>query len=390
MLVLFICACSDYSDDAIEYIDVNGARVVKIYPEKIKNEAKVKFSDWFEDIRLIELESTPESLIRYIGRTYVGEKYIIVSEPFEGILMFSADGKFLRRIAEVGKGPGEVEDPNRNIFVDENNDRLYVTDNNLHPKKVGCYELLTGGHSYIPLVFTGGEMGIRDVIVMHDSLMYCTKMTMMGVPSNQPVYCQTTSGRLVWEMDKTHPLGLNSATIDLSEGDLYFNYLFAGDTLYRLDGQELTPIILLSSERPRSYLQEEPGSISMALQHLTGDTFRGGFSVLEEFYTRENSNRQMPRYSTFWFLLDTKRGKVERFDYLENDFLGLEEKTNFQIGHNGVGVTRLEAIDLIHKADSVSRIPGISGELKNRLENILETVDENDNPYLLIGRLKKF
>ena len=102
----------------------------------------------------------------------------------------------------------------------------------------------------------------------------------------------------------------------------------------------------------------------------------------------ERFNRQMPRYSSFWFILDTRKRKVEKFDYLENDYLGLNEKINYQIGHNGVVVSRFDAIDLIQKADSVSKLPDISKELKTRLENILETVDENDNPYLLVGKLK--
>ena len=389
VIIILMSACSQSADEAVKYVVVKGEKVPVINPEMIQDETEVKFTDWFEDIRLIKLESTPESLLRYIGRGYVCNKYIIVSEPFEGIFMFSPDGKFIRKIAGIGKGPGELEDPNRNIFVDDKNDRLYVTDNYLHPKKVGCYELLTGHHRYIPLVYTGGEMGIRDVIVLEDSLMYCTKITMMGVPSSQPVYCQTTSGRLVWEMDKTHPIGLNSATINLSEGNLYFNYLFAGDTLYRLNNQELKPLVILSSEKPRSYLNEEIGSISMSINHLSGDIFSGAFSILEDYYTRENSNRQMARFSSFWFILDTGKDNAVKFDFLQNDYLGLKEKTFYQIGHNGVVLSRIDALDLIQKADSVLELPDISGELKNRLSNILETIDENDNPYLLVGKMKE-
>ena len=61
-IVILISSCSAPSDEAVEYVDINGQKVPIISPEMIQDETEVKFSDWFEDIRLIELESTEGSL----------------------------------------------------------------------------------------------------------------------------------------------------------------------------------------------------------------------------------------------------------------------------------------------------------------------------------------
>ena len=168
LFILMLSSCSQPSDEAVEYVDVDGQKVPKIFPEMIKDETEVKFTDWFEDIRLIKLESTEGSLMRYVMRTYVGEEYIIVASPFEGIMIFDSEGKFIRPIAPMGKGPCELNpnDPNRNIFVDEKNNKLYVTELQMNSKNVKCFDIETQECSTIPLVYKGNELGIRDIIVV--------------------------------------------------------------------------------------------------------------------------------------------------------------------------------------------------------------------------------
>lgn len=110
--ILFILlagiACSIPKDEAVEYVKVNGEKIPKIHVEKITDRTELKLSDWFEDIQLIELESTEESIFGVARRSFVGEDYIIISTSVKGILMFSSKGAFIKVLAKVGKGPGEV------------------------------------------------------------------------------------------------------------------------------------------------------------------------------------------------------------------------------------------------------------------------------------------
>lgn len=386
---LLLNACSTPSDIAVEYVEVNGKKIPKIWVEKIQNETEIKFTDWFEDIRLIPLESTENSLIRYTMRTYVGEDYIIVSTVSNGVLMFNAKGKFMRAVAPHGGGPGEVTDANRNIFVDEKNNKLYITDSQLHRDKLLCVDIISGEIDYIPYMNTGGEYSIRDIIVLQDSLMYCTTMAVKGRKSSNPVFCQTTSGKLLWELQKTHPLGLTNAGINLIDGKIYFNYIFAGDTIYQLLDQDLIPVAMVSTDKSRSYLEKEVGSMSVGMSPITDNWFKGSFSYVEDLVIDERSGRVRETMSDRQsFVFNTESGRAELIGQIHNDYFGFDEKFYLQFHYNGKGVVTYQALDLLEMADSVVNLPDISKELKSRLENILQTVDENDNPYLLVGRLK--
>ena len=392
LFILMLSSCSQPSDEAVEYVDVDGQKVPKIFPEMIKDETEVKFTDWFEDIRLIKLESTEGSLMRYVMRTYVGEEYIIVASPYEGIMIFDSEGKFIRPIAPMGKGPCELNpnDPNRNIFVDEKNNKLYVTELQMNSKNVKCFDIETQECSTIPLVYKGNELGIRDIIVLQDSLMYCTTMHFASAKSDNPIFCQTTGGEFLWEIKKTHPLGLHDGSIRLVGDKMWFNYNFAGDTIYQLDNNELIPKAILSSERERSYFVKEPGSIYIGMYPITENLFLGSWATIERVEFDERSQREREQMSDRQgFVFNIETGQAQNYGKIKNDYLGCDEGFYLQFHHNGMGVANYQAVDLITMADSVSKLPNISKELKSRLDNILETVDENDNPYLLVGKLKK-
>lgn len=389
MFVLFMSACSAPSDIAVEYVDVNGDKIPKILVEKITDQTEINFTDWFEDIQLINLESTEESLVRRVMRSYIGEEYILISTVGKGILMFSRSGEFIRAVASHGNGPGEVIDANRNIFVDEKNSKLYATDMMKHRDKVVCIDLISGSNVYIPLKYTGGAIIVRDIFVLDDSLMYCSTMHSPGRPSNNPVFCQTTSGKLLWEIEKSPPEGTADGSIRLSDGNIIFNYTFITDTIYQVKNQELSPLIILSSERPGAFLVKDEGSIYMGLRQVNSDWFIGNYIIVKDVVFDEQIGRERNVFSErkeFVFNLST--GQAKNIESIKNDYLGWDEDFDLQFHHNGIGVVSYQAIDLLEKADSVIKLPNISKKLKNRLEHILQTVDENDNPYLLVGRLK--
>ncbi len=59
--VLLFNACTAPTDVAVEFVEVDGNKIPKIHVEMIQDQTEVKFTDWFEDIRLIPLESTEDS-----------------------------------------------------------------------------------------------------------------------------------------------------------------------------------------------------------------------------------------------------------------------------------------------------------------------------------------
>ena len=134
----------------------------------------------------------------------------------------------MKVLVSLGKGPGEVSDPNRNMFVDEVQDRVYVVDSDIDRRKLLAINIQDATHEYITFANKGDEYGIRDVVVI-DEKIYCTTMSVRGRKSDNPMFCQDLNGNLLWEFKNTHPLGLTDAGLSWIEQELYFSYHFAGD-----------------------------------------------------------------------------------------------------------------------------------------------------------------
>jgi hypothetical protein len=61
-----------------------------------------------KDLELTRLETKEECLIGDVFRAFVTKNYIIDSTSMEGIYHFKKDGAFVRKVANRGRGPGEI------------------------------------------------------------------------------------------------------------------------------------------------------------------------------------------------------------------------------------------------------------------------------------------
>lgn len=65
-------------------------------------------SDLFLDCQIVELETTKDSYLASIGRMYRDGKYLyILDDRLHSVLLFDTIGRFVRKIHELGRGPGE-------------------------------------------------------------------------------------------------------------------------------------------------------------------------------------------------------------------------------------------------------------------------------------------
>jgi hypothetical protein len=103
---------------------------VKIDLELAVREAdneKIPLSLVADSIEYVFLETNPECLINNIRDILVTDNHIFITAS-DKIFEFTRKGQFIRRIASVGKGPGEYI-ALRNITYDEKNDLLYIFTN---------------------------------------------------------------------------------------------------------------------------------------------------------------------------------------------------------------------------------------------------------------------
>ena len=74
----------------------------------LKKTISPSFYDYFSRVEIIPLETSENSLIKYVGeRIYHDSKYYILDTPQKKILVFDENGNFLYDINKHGNGPGE-------------------------------------------------------------------------------------------------------------------------------------------------------------------------------------------------------------------------------------------------------------------------------------------
>lgn len=109
---------------------LSGQELVEIdIPGLLKPERDPLLSEIASDIQFVKLETTNECLIGSIGSVaYWGPNLLITSDGRKKLFVFSGEGKFLRSVGVVGKGPGEFLEI-YGMSIDPATGHLYILDN---------------------------------------------------------------------------------------------------------------------------------------------------------------------------------------------------------------------------------------------------------------------
>ena len=115
-----LCGCKETSS-----VKESEGRIVVDITQPEKN---LKMSDLFSDIKYVKLETTSESLIQRIDKVVDLDGNLLVTDrDNQSLLLFGKDGRFIKKIAGRGKGPGEYSKM-YDAAVDKEDRRLFVLD----------------------------------------------------------------------------------------------------------------------------------------------------------------------------------------------------------------------------------------------------------------------
>ncbi len=106
-LIFILSACNTSGKSTVE-VDENGITKLSIDPMSTHDD---QFSDLIEDVSLIQLETSTESLIGEIGKIEIkGDKIFIQDRSLHEIKIFNMDGTYLGKISNKHQGPGGYND----------------------------------------------------------------------------------------------------------------------------------------------------------------------------------------------------------------------------------------------------------------------------------------
>jgi hypothetical protein len=141
LIIISICAfisCGNRQDNVHETKSLYTVDV-----DKLKHSDTVYTSSFFKNVRTIILEDHDDALIGDIHGIQVFDNYILIYDFFiaKKLFVFDKNGKFLRQIGRVGRGPGEYIQV-LDFCIDPERREIYLLDSGA--RKALKYNLDTG------------------------------------------------------------------------------------------------------------------------------------------------------------------------------------------------------------------------------------------------------
>ncbi len=344
-----------------------------------KDTLTIALSQYLEDFCLVRLDNRDEALTRG-GGVCLGNYFITGGGSREACRLFDKDGRFLFRVGNNGQGPGEYWAV-YNKQIDEQNRRIYLMPWNATSLLV--YDLDTGAYlSSIPLP-TMVPKGVFTVDAAKQTVIV-GMLPFNDIEGARVVWQQDFEGNVLQGIDAT-PYAVvpdfsnEVSNMDNMEGtfDFYlFTWVTQADTLYHYIAEEnrLKPVFTLN---------------------MPGDPIQHYYTELPDCYlmdvTLEWAQNQYGTYvSKRAIILVDKRTGRGGFVQFVNDKVGNLPTDNAAfLFNNGYFMQSIEPGELALRIDEALSSPGgLTLKQQDELKSLRASINEDDNTYLFVGKLK--
>jgi hypothetical protein len=344
-------------------------------------------SDFIEDLQVVHLDSeNPDALLgTYVSAT-LSENYIGInnSEPSTFFRLYDrASGKFIRKIGNIGRGPGEYTSL-YDWVIDEPGDRVYL----VPFAKTQILEYTISGDyvGEITIPALSGQGNRKTKIEVRDSIITAY---IMPFPGDSLMACSfTISGRLL--STTRNPFG-GARTFD---NDLYVNKTGSTSTGYQVSNVP----IYYSYDHGTGLLNAVFGIDDTNYnEKWRGEVHESPSRYLIKIFHFASENGE-DRSKDYWLSID-KQTDERSVGFLVNDFLGGIETTNsswpdkYYKDHsfafeNCYYMETISAIALKRLLKEALDRNEMTPEEKARVETQYSSFEEDDNHFLFYGKLK--
>ncbi len=381
-LSVLLGSCSE-KEKSVTVISRNDNQMMVLNLKNTNDSIQINLTDFTSDLRFIRLETRPDCLISS-ATYYLTDRYILARTK-TGIYQFDAHGKFIRLLVSRGQGP--LEYSAAEWVVDEKNDRLIIADEQ-KTEYFLCFDLKTGEYLYnIPKAIPGVTR--KFSLTEYGSLACVPYMS----PGNQPdlyyLYWQDLKGQLIDVVKGPQDLAIyrDNYLEKVPDGYRYMLAYSNKDTIYTLKDKKLIPFLAFNhgEEVPESMEAEGYRTMKIALE-TSNFLFLYKNQISKVNVSGDNT-------SISWvlndYLLDKTHLKAFQISGIYNDFTGTNLHIQMLKGlPNGIIYCQLQAMELIGIAERAIENPKSEQKLIGRMEEIRDQIGRDDNPVLLVGRLR--
>jgi uncharacterized protein YjiK len=377
----------------------------------------IKMSQIVDNIKVVALETIDEAMLSG-SSILIGNKYILTNQRNE-IYQFSCDGKFIRVIAKKGRGPEEIPSMGKNISynINEELDLLYIT----CIDDIYLYILSTGaflGKKNIPEFRELKE--VRYITMTSSDSLFIYSYFSRGVKGDElcsGVAVQDWNGDVVWRKEFDYltwtivPPPIDIETLSGSDISVV-NTNNPREFIFQVDNHDTCYIFNIDDLSLEPYLLRRTTGLTLKDGHPIGQFHTGSYVLYQEFnrindihLMRMNLTTKFIDLSeietdTYYILYNDKTKSAYNVKKFEDDYFG------FIHTYHGSSELRsyiypslappygkfliiYEASNFVRLANEELKDQDIPKEIKERILSLLSSVNETDNPLLLIGDLRK-
>jgi hypothetical protein len=384
-----LSSCSVKHENILGHVKINGKDVPELKLSEVTDTIYLSLSQLLDRNSFIKLETKDENKLDN-GKWTIGEKYIVGYCRRLGFFQFRSDGKFLRKLANFGKGPQEVYYPTWTISKDESH--IYIYDL-LKPKGFLCFNLDSG--LFIKSIPIALEGQLKNIYMYDDSTLICSPITGTGDPAGSYyIYWQKISGEFIKGIPArnfTKPI-VPSENILFRVGN-YFHYRpVSGDTIFQVNGFKIEPCFIIDVKNKIvnnendighteiTILAETPVFILIQANTITAKEIIGektiGYSNKEKYY-----------------YIDKVRNRPYQITSFYNDFTGLKVRQLITLGFEyqtcDLKYVSIDALSLLKQIEKIKSDPKIKILNRESFINLEKGITSDDNPILLVGKLTR-
>jgi hypothetical protein len=354
----------------------DGDTLVVCDVSKIEQHIKLPLSTLVKNWKLLKLENTSKEALVLPAYIYPSENYILI-HPVEfnrGAMLFDKTGKYLFDIGRKGNGPGEIVTHMSYIAMDEDNDCVYIRDHK--PSRILKYRLSTGEYlAEIPLAY---PKAFDFILNPKNKSLILTNPPNHRIEQGIPwVWEQDFQGNILQELpQKIYNRNLEYRFWIWSRNNkiVFFDYNLPGrkDTLchYGIPDNRLKPhfTVDFGSEVPNHQYED------------TSDFYLA--TIISE------AGMGKPFIPTKRILIDKKTLKGAYVDIVLDgygDFSITQYWTSLKSNYFTLGLEPHQVAETCEKL--LAHPENLTQEEKQNLQELLDGITEDDNAFILYGKI---
>lgn len=368
-----------------EYVQVGNDKVFTLNPELLKDTISIPLSNFIDDLEVIKLDNRDEALVSQTGIT-ISDNYIVThsSYPPQPYKLFDRKGNYINTIGSIGQGPGEYKNV-YDVQIDEPANRVYLLP--WMSRNLLAYDLKGVFIEAIPL-----NTSIPKGKFRVDSKNGTVSVVCLPFQNIKNVaWTQDMKGTLIDSIPSGHlalPFDFSNEVMVSRNDPQTFDVLISSvtptraDTLYHFDtkSNRLRPVF--------TYDYKDKQNIPWHMYSEWPEYFTGNTSGPPVAQHVEGGGTIYTPEETAYYIVDKESGKGSWFK-MYNDFLGDEPiRWPNSAFANGYYLINNEPGNLIPRLEKALKNPDLTEKRRKELTDLLNSIDENDNNYLLIGKLK--